>query len=65
MLTGFIEDQNPTNRPFNPNPDFYKPATVTGAPAASVELAVTDPDFKFPQTWRTNIGVDQKLGVGA
>ena len=22
MLTGFIEDQNPTNRPFNPNPDF-------------------------------------------
>ncbi len=64
MLTGFIEEQNPTNRPFNPNPDFYKPATVTGAPAASVDLAVTDANFKFPQTWRTNIGVDQKLGVG-
>ena len=64
MLTGFIEDQNPTNRPFNPNPDFYKPATVTGAPAASVDLAVTDANFKFPQTWRTNIGVDQKLAWG-
>jgi hypothetical protein len=64
MLTGFIEDQNPTNRPFNPNPDFYKPATVTGAPAASVDLAVTDPDFKFPQTWRSNVGVDQKFGWG-
>ena len=64
MLTGFIEDNFVTNRPFNPNPDFYKPATVTGAPAASVDLAVTDPDFKFPQTWRSNVGVDQKFGWG-
>ena len=38
VLTGFIQDENVTTRPFNPNPDFYKPATVTGAPAASVEL---------------------------
>ena len=64
MLTGFIEDNFATNRPFNPNPDFYKPATVTGAPAASVDLAVTDPDFKFPQTWRSNVGLDQKFGWG-
>ena len=64
VLTGFIQDENVTTRPFNPNPDFYKPGTVTGAPAASVDLAVTDPDFKFPQTWRTNIGVDHKLPWG-
>ena len=64
MLTGFIQDDNVTTRPFNPNPDFYKPATVTGAPAASVDLAVTDPDFTFPQTWRSNVGVDQKLPWG-
>ena len=64
MLTGFIQDDNVTTRPFNPNPDFYKPATVTGAPAASVDLAVTDPDFTFPQTWRSNAGVDQKLPWG-
>ena len=64
VLTGFIQDENVTSRPFNPNPDFYKPSTVTGAPAASVELNVSDPDFKFPQTWRTNIGVDHKLPWG-
>lgn len=25
---------------------------------------VTDPDFRFPQVWRTNLGVDQKFGNG-
>jgi hypothetical protein len=69
VLTGFIQDDTTpgaplTTRPFNPNPDAYKPATVTGAPAASVDLAVTDPNFKFPQTWRTNIAVDRKLPWG-
>jgi hypothetical protein len=64
VLTGFEQIENTRNRPFNPNPDFYKPTTVTGAPAASVDLAVTDPDFKFPQTWRTNIGIDQRLPWG-
>ena len=48
-------------RPFSPDPNKYKPANVTGAPAASYELALTNPDFKFPQLWRSNIGVDQRL----
>jgi hypothetical protein len=65
MLTGFIENRSATTAyPFNPNPDAYKPATVTGAPPPSTNLAVTDPDFRFPQTWRTNIGFDQKLPWG-
>ncbi len=25
---------------------------------------MTDPNFRFPQTWRTNIGFDQKLPWG-
>ncbi|MFT4667252.1 MAG: hypothetical protein ACI8YQ_004149 [Polaribacter sp.] len=25
---------------------------------------MTDPDFKFPQVWRTNLGYDQKIGAG-
>lgn len=61
VLTGFIDERNTTARPFNPNPDTYKPTDVTGAPASSYELAFTDPDFTFPQVWRSNIAVDQRL----
>jgi hypothetical protein len=61
VLTGFERLDNTTARPFNPNIDHYKPATVTGDPASTYELAFTDPDFKFPQVWRTNLAVDQKI----
>ena len=27
-------------------------------------LALTDPGFRFPQVWRSNLGVDQELGAG-
>ena len=64
MLTGFSEINNTTTRPFNPDPNQYKPATVTGAPATSVDLATTDPNFKFPKLWRTDIGVDKMLPWG-
>ncbi|OLC45061.1 MAG: hypothetical protein AUH43_17105 [Acidobacteria bacterium 13_1_40CM_65_14] len=64
MLTGLVQVDNTSAFPFNPNPDAYKPATVTGAPATTVDLAVTDPNFKFPQTWRSNIAVDRKLPWG-
>ena len=64
VLTGFIQADNTNAYPFNPNPDAYKPSTVTGAPATSVDLAVTDKSFKFPQIWRSNIGVDRRLGWG-
>ena len=50
--------RNTTAFPFNPNPDKYKPAP-TGGTAASYELDVTDQSFRFPQTWRSNIGVDR------
>jgi hypothetical protein len=64
VLTGFDQFDNTTNRPFNPNPHHYKPATVTGDPAASYELALTDESFKFNQLWRSNIAVDQRLPWG-
>jgi len=37
------------NQVANPNFFFY---------------CVTDPDFKFPQVWRTNLGVDKTFGEG-
>lgn len=66
MLTGFIDQRGAAtlNFPFNPDPNAYKPREVTGAPASSFALAVTNPDFKFPQLWRTSIGVDRRLPWG-
>ena len=69
ILTGFISDDAGANnsldgRPFNPNPDYYKPTSVDGSPAASYELALTDNDFKFPQVWRTNVALDHKFASG-
>jgi hypothetical protein len=69
ILTGFIQDDGVagaelTNRPFNPNPDHYKPSSVNGSPAASYELALTDKNFKFPQVWRTNVALDHKFASG-
>jgi hypothetical protein len=63
VLYGFSDTRATTAFPFNPNPDKYKPAP-TGGSAASYELNVTDKSFRFPQTWRTNVGVDRKLPWG-
>jgi len=62
VLTGFIQTDNTTAYPFNPDPKHYIPATPTLP--SSYELAITDPDFKFPQTWRTNLAADLKLPFG-
>ena len=64
VLTGFETVTNTTARPFSPDTERYKPTNVTGAPASSFELALTDPNFKFPQVWRTSLGVDQRLPGG-
>jgi hypothetical protein len=64
VLTGFETLDNTTARPFHPDPNRYKPTNVTGEPASSYELALTDNGFRFPQIWRSNIGVDQKLPGG-
>lgn len=63
LLLGRIDESNITTRPFSSNPDAYRP-TVSGTPATSYEFNVTDPNFKFPQTWRSNMAVDRKLPWG-
>src|SRR3989454_926043 len=63
VLTGFISATNTTAYPFNPDPNHYRPADslIKGGPATNFNLALTDPNFKFPQLWRSNLAIDQKL----
>jgi hypothetical protein len=56
---------NAANRiPFVPDP-FNQPRTVTGAAAGTFtnEIDVIDPDYKYPEVLRGNIGYDHDLGV--
>src|SRR4029453_843832 len=55
---------DPSIYPFSPDPARHKPTNVPGQGAASFELNVTDADFKFPQVWRTNLGIDHRLPGG-
>lgn len=65
---------NMNNYLFNPDPRAYNPFYNSSLPSnyfpktagsvASADFAVTAKDFKFPQIWRSNIGVDQQLGKG-
>ena len=64
VLTGSIDASNTKAYPFTPDVSVYAPKTVTGAPAPSYTLNFSDPNFKFPQVWRTNIAVDRKLPWG-
>lgn len=64
VLQGSLIEDNTKTRPFNPDPTRYRPTNVTGAPASSYELDVTDNVFKFPQVWRNNIAVDRRLPGG-
>lgn len=51
-----------TPGPFDPNPTAYLPAVQpeAGSQVPST-ISATDPDFKFPQTWKTSLAVDVKL----
>ena len=64
IILGAIDQINTKAFPFNPDPATYAPKVVTGGPAPSYTLNFTKPDFKFPQIWRSNLAIDQKLGGG-
>ncbi|MEO5684914.1 MAG: carboxypeptidase regulatory-like domain-containing protein [Chitinophagaceae bacterium] len=68
-LQNFLFNKDP--HAYNP---FYNTAGVTldpavfpktaGSVAPSGGFAVIDPNFKFPQVWRTNLAVEKQLGSG-
>ena len=61
MLAGEISQDNTTVFPFSPNVDRNIPATTPGKPAPSYTIAPIEKKFRFPQVFRTNFAVDQKL----
>jgi hypothetical protein len=49
---------------FNPNVNINRPAPGTAKANTSYELDIADPNLKYPEIWRTNLAVDQKLPWG-
>ncbi|MCY7293478.1 MAG: hypothetical protein LH615_14975, partial [Ferruginibacter sp.] len=64
VLSGFESIDNTTTRPFNPSPSKYIPSNPSAGLPTTYELNVTDPNFKFPQVWRSNLAFDKKLFGG-
>jgi hypothetical protein len=51
---------------FNPNPDAYRSnfSTTPGVLPTNANLVMADPNFKFPQVWRSNLAIEKNLGDG-
>ena len=64
VLFGSENLATPTNRPFNPDVNAYRPAITLPLTPTAYNLAVTDPNFKFSQVFRTNLALDKNLGDG-
>ena len=64
VLFGSENIANPTNRPFNSDVNAYRPAITLPLTPTAYNLAVTDPNFKFSQVFRTNLALDKNLGDG-
>jgi hypothetical protein len=67
VLTGFIDvsgaDLVAGGYGFTANPGQYFTPSTPQLPS-TFDLAFTDADFKFPQAWKTNLALDQKLPFG-
>jgi hypothetical protein len=62
VLTGFIDVSGAAaaNYGFTADPNkYFIPSTPTLP--STFDLALTDRNYKFPQVWKTNLAVDQKL----
>jgi hypothetical protein len=62
VLSGFIDVSGAAAAQYgftaNPN-QYFIPQTPTLP--STFDLALTDPNYKFPQVWKNNLAIDQKL----
>ncbi|WP_031525610.1 TonB-dependent receptor [Dyadobacter crusticola] len=57
-----IAGNNTTAYPFTLDPSRYNP--TTSAPLRGYQVNASDENLKFPQIWKSNIGIDQQIGWG-
>jgi len=65
VLTGYIDVSGAAAAKYGFTADpnkYFIPSTPTLP--STFDLAFTDENYKFPQVWKTNIAVDQKLPLG-
>ena len=64
MQAGQFSVDNTKVYPFSPNINRNVPVPNVGQPAASYNISPIEKQFKFPQVFRANFAVDQKLWWG-
>jgi Carboxypeptidase regulatory-like domain len=66
ILTGLVSQTNTTAYPFTLDPTKFAPAGGYNLwnPANTFDINATDPNFRFPQIWKTNLAVDQRIWGG-
>jgi outer membrane receptor protein involved in Fe transport len=55
---------NPFVNPIVGNATYAKDFPTTVGTSAPTAFVLIDPNYKFPQVWRTNLGLDKQLGNG-
>ena len=64
VITGGVITTPLTAYPFSPNILRNTPTPNPGSPAPSYNIAPIERSFRFPQVFRTNLAIDQKLFKG-
>ena len=65
VLNGQINQDNTKLYPFSPDITRNIPSNIVpGTPAASYNIAPVEKNFRFPQVFKTNFAIDQKLFRG-
>lgn len=55
---------NPEWEGFQSDVNYYRPDPANLQAELSKDINITDKNFKFPQVWRTNFGVDYRMPFG-